>query len=91
LEIVHQFRPASTLTEPGPAPVDRNAHDPRPQRPALIPAPQTAKNAQENFLGNIFGVLAMLQHSYAEAKDFGLKAFHQGPDRLCLATKTATD
>jgi hypothetical protein len=57
----------------------------------FVPAPQTAEDAQKDFLGHILRVLAMVQQPYAEAIDFGLKALHQGPNRLCLTTQTATD
>src|SRR5207245_5723075 len=61
LQVIDGLRPPRPLRHPGAATVKRDTHDPRPQRPAGIPAPQAAKDAQKNFLRYVFGVVAVGQ------------------------------
>ena len=89
LQVVYGFRPSCSLCHPGAAAVDGDAHDPGPQRPLRIPAPQTSEDAQKNLLGHIFGIVAMVQEPDTEPEHLGVEPIHQAADRLRVAVQTA--
>src|SRR5204862_5559330 len=68
---------------------DGNAHEPRLERPGGVPAAQAAEDAQEHFLGDVLGVVAVVKEADAQAEHFGLKAFDELTDRVGLAEQTA--
>lgn len=76
-----ESRPLRPAREPGPTAIDGNTHDPGLECPVRVPALETAKDAEKDFLGNVFGIVLVLQDPEAQTKDVALKARHQRLDR----------
>src|SRR5262249_41242022 len=82
VQVIGQFRPARSLRQPGPAAVDGDPPDPRPERPRRIPAPQAAEDAQEHLLRHVLGILAMTEKPNAQPEHLGLIALDERVDGL---------
>jgi len=67
LSILGQGGPARSLGEGRPAPIGGDRQQPGGEGPFGIPVSQAAQRAEKRLLGYILGVLAMPEHSVAEA------------------------
>jgi hypothetical protein len=61
VQVIDKFRAPGSLSKPGAAAVNHNAHNPWLQRTLIVPAIKAAEDAQENLLRYILGILAMVQ------------------------------
>jgi hypothetical protein len=91
VQITNNLRTPLALRQPRPAAIDGNTHDPGLQASLHIPAAQTAEDAQEDLLGDIFCIVPVMEHTNAETENVGLKLIHQSPHRVRVVTQTAPD
>ena len=87
LQVVDRLRSSRSPRHPGATAVDRDTHDPRPQRPTGIPASQAAKDTQEDFLCHILGVVSVVQKANAQSEHFCLKAGDEAFNRVGIAAE----
>src|SRR5207245_2743865 len=81
MQVIDDIGTLGPLHHPGSATIDGDAHDPRLQRPARVPALQAAEDAQENLLRDIFSVLAMVEQADAQAEYVRLVTVHERLNR----------
>ena len=77
MKVIRELWSLAAASHPCATTIDGDAEQPGPERTAGIPTTQAAKNAQEDFLSHILGVVSMGQQTVAETEYVHVESLDQ--------------